>query len=110
MAHLPIACTLDAAALRAGAADLLPGLVAAAIHVAPLPDGLRLTLPAVGDTLRHVAAVLDRERRCCAFLRFALEVPPGGAPFVLDVTGPPGTGAYLATLAAALMPRTSDAP
>lgn len=102
MTDLPIACTLDAAALRARSAELLPGLLEAARAVSPLAEGMRLTLPATSELLARAMAVVDGERQCCPFLRFVIEVPPGGADCALEVTGPPGTRDYLVALAATL--------
>jgi hypothetical protein len=90
--------------LRLRAADLLPGVAAAATKVEPLPDGVRLTIAATSTNWTRIAAAVDRERQCCPFLRFILTVPAAGAPFTLDVTGPPGTQEYLLALAAALPP------
>ena len=101
MTESPIVCTLTGAELRAGRDELLPGVVASAVARRELPDGLRLELPPSGEQLRRVAVMIDRERRCCRFLTFRLEVGADGAPFVLEVTGPPGTREFLAGLAAA---------
>jgi len=98
----PIACALTPEELRAGSDDLLPGLAARARTVAPLPDGVRLELAPTTEALAHAARVVDRERRCCPFLRFTLVVAPDGGPVTLDVTGPPGTRDLLGGLAAEL--------
>ena len=98
----PVACTLTPEQLRADAADLLPGLFAAARAVAWLPDGVRLTLDAADGLLARVAAVIERERGCCRFLRFTLDVAPGHGPVTLEVTGPPGARAVLEAAADAL--------
>jgi len=47
--------------------------------------------------------VIERERGCCPFLRFTLDVAPGHGPVTLEVTGPPGTRAVLEA-AAGLLP------
>jgi len=99
MTGSPIACTLTEAELRAGRDELLPGVVASATARRELPDGLRLELAPSSEQLRRVASLIDRERQCCRFLTFRLEVGAEGAPFVLDVTGPPGTREFLATVA-----------
>jgi hypothetical protein len=100
----PLACTLGGADLRCRADDLLPGLAALAHERTALPEGWRLAFRPTPECLRRVADVIERERHCCAFLHFELTVPPGGAPFVLTVTGPPGTGASLAGLPEASTP------
>lgn len=42
-----------------------------------------------------VAQMIDAERRCCRFLRFTLATEPDNGSIVLEVTGPPGTIAFL---------------
>ena len=94
----PVACTLTAGQLREDAADLLPGLIAAARAVAWQPEGVTLTLDAADGLLTRIAAVIERERGCCAFLRFTLDVAPGRGPVTFEVTGPAGTRAVLEAL------------
>src|SRR5437868_9390343 len=53
----------------------LPSLIQAAHE---LPNGLALELPV--EALAAVADFIDRERRCCPFLRFELHVAPAGGP------------------------------
>jgi hypothetical protein len=96
--HAPIACTLGGDTLRCRADELLPGLAARAASRETIAEGWRLTFAPEAGALARIADVVEHERRCCAFLRFALEVPSDGAPFVLTVDGPPGTGAFLAGL------------
>ena len=98
----PVACTLTAEQLREGAADLLPGLFAMARAVDWQPDGATLTFEAADDLLARIAAVIERERRCCAFLRFTLDVAPDFGPVTLAVTGPEGTRAVLEATAGVL--------
>ena len=42
--------------------------------------------------------MLDAERQCCRFLRFRLTVEPNLGPIVLELSGPPGTEEFLASL------------
>jgi hypothetical protein len=100
MAEPPIACTLSLDELRASADSLLPGLIRDGRHVTTLPDGISIELDATSETLRRVVDVIERERRCCAFLRFELEVPPNGGVLSLTVTGPEGSAPLFADLAA----------
>ena len=98
MSDLPLACTLNAAELTRPRDSLLPGIVARAQSVEPLPEGARWRFAPSHEFFVAVAAVIDAERRCCPFLRFDLVVEPGGGPVSLTVTGPPGTAAFLAGL------------
>jgi hypothetical protein len=105
MADLPIACTLTADAPRCGAADLLPGLAAEADAVQAAADGVRLEFAAgASGVVTRIAGVIERERRCCQFLHFRLEVSAGSGPITLALSGPPGTGAFLAGLHPAFAP------
>lgn len=94
--HPPFSC--DAGALDPDARtahfawirDELPGLVQTAHE---LTNGLALQLSV--ETLPAVALFIDRERRCCPFLRFGLEVEPEGGGLWLRLTGPDGVAEFL---------------
>jgi hypothetical protein len=98
MKTLPIACTLTPGDLAARRDELLPGLVARAQERAERPDGFAWRFEARTDVLQAIAGAIDRERQCCAFLRFELTVEPGGGPVWLSVSGPAGTKELLADL------------
>jgi hypothetical protein len=98
MSELPVACTLTADQQRCRAAELFPGLATRAETRTWTAEGIRFTFAPDSTNLDAIARIIDRERRCCAFLRFELVVPPGGGAFVLDLSGPPGTRAFLAAL------------
>lgn len=98
MSPQPIACTFTAHELTCGAADLLPGLAEVAESVRAIPEGVRFEFVAAEGLVPRIAAVMERERQCCQFMRFCLEVSPGLGPIVLLIDGPPGTGAFLAGL------------
>ena len=98
MAELPIACELTTAALSARRAGLLADLRQRAHTREPLPDGCRLRFSPADDTLMLIARVVDAERHCCRFLRFNITVEPGDGPISLELTGPPGTSEFIASL------------
>ena len=98
MSDLPIACTLSPSDLRDASTMLLPGLARSAAKRELLADGLRLTFDADRGVVARIAAVIDRERECCRFLRFAMVVPADCAQVQLEVTGPPGTGDFMRDL------------
>jgi hypothetical protein len=98
MSATPIACTLTPDQLRCESAELLPGLCTIAEARAWTSAGIQLVFAPRSEHLQTIARVVDRERTCCAFLTFHLEVPAAGGQFVLDVTGPPGTTEFLAGL------------
>src|SRR5215203_6159477 len=101
MPDLPIVCTLSAADRSGRREDLLPGLLGTASEATETEWGFRFRFDSSsGTTLARIAAVLDRERQCCRFFRFALTVPQDLGPVWLEVSGPEGTKAFLADLAA----------
>ena len=59
----------------------------------PLPDGYAWRFDA--GALDELARWIAHERRCCPFLRFALELAPDDGPLWLRLTGPAGTHEFL---------------
>jgi hypothetical protein len=100
MKDMPIACSLDPAAVRAGRVGLLPGLAARAVRVDELADGLQLRFAPASGILSEIAAVIDAERQCCRFLQFDLRVEQDGGPIALSLTGPSGTREFVSQLIA----------
>jgi hypothetical protein len=98
MGDLPIACTLTPDALRARRDGLLADLLQRAERSDWSGDGLCLHFTAASDTLSAIAGAIEAERRCCRFLRFTVTVEPDEGPMRLELTGPPGTREFLASL------------
>ena len=98
MIDLPIVCTLTPSALQARRGGMLSKLLERAQDHEARPQGYRLRFAATEDTLLAIARTVDAERQCCRFLRFSITVEPDGGPVSLELTGPPGTGAFIATL------------
>ena len=95
---LPIACTLTPETIRTRRAKLLPGLVARAEQGEAVDQGYRFRFRADADTFGAITEVINAERQCCRFLRFHLTVEPDLGPLWLELTGPPGTRAFLEAL------------
>jgi hypothetical protein len=98
MTELPIVCSLDARHLAARLAALREGAFGDAAAIERLPNGLRCRFNAAGDIVARLGALIDAERQCCRFLRFALAVEPGLGQVTLEMTGPPGTAEFLASM------------
>jgi hypothetical protein len=62
-------------------------------EIRDLPDGLAFRFPA--DEYDAVAQFVARERLCCPFLRFVLEVAPERGQLVLSLTGVEGVAAFI---------------
>lgn len=98
MTGIPIACELSTPELAARKAGLLASVRRRATAFEQLPDGVRLTLADTADALAEVLELIRLESACCRFLRFDLAVGPADASITLTLTGPPGTGDFLASL------------
>jgi hypothetical protein len=98
MSAEPIACTLSSADLAARRASLLARVRAAVAAHEWMPDGLRLELTESAAVVDDLLELVRAEHQCCRFLHFRLELGPGAAPVTLELTGPPGTAEFLATL------------
>ncbi len=96
--EIPVACTLSADDLAGRRDSLVAGILARAERVTELPEGLRVELASEPGLLADLARFVEQERACCRFLRFALTAEPDGGPIVVEVTGPPGTGAFLRSI------------
>ncbi|HEX5436785.1 MAG TPA: hypothetical protein VFW98_06480 [Gemmatimonadaceae bacterium] len=109
MSDSPLACTLSEEGLRCAADKLLPGLAGAARTVTLLDEGLRLEFDAALGVVPRIADVIERERQCCRFLHFALDVASEGGTIALTITGPAGTRAFLESVSATLHTHAGDA-
>jgi hypothetical protein len=94
--ELPVACSLTGPELAARRAGVLAEVRRDQQEARWLPDGVALRFAAEPECLAMLGAFIELERQCCAFLRFRLTVEPGGGPIWLELTGPPGTGEFLA--------------
>ena len=93
--ELPIACSLDGRELAQRQAELRRGVLAEAEAVTRLPAGYRWQFRNSDALLSRLGEVIDAERRCCRFLRFAISADPGLGAVTLEITGPPGTADFL---------------
>ena len=98
MSDPPIACTLSHEARRCRLGELLPALATRACIVEPMTNGVRLVFDTTPGLLADVASVIERERVCCRFLRFVVDLAPDQGSVVLELSGPDGTRAFLATI------------
>ncbi len=62
-------------------------------EIRELPDGLVFQFPA--EEYDAVTEFVGRERRCCPFLTFTLEVEAEGGPLLLRLTGAEGVKDFI---------------
>lgn len=93
---LPIPCTLTPEEMRRGRESLLPGIIARAGAHEPVDGGFCFRFTSEAGLIPALAAMIEAERRCCRFLHFEVSAEPDEGPVWLAVTGPPGTGDFLA--------------
>jgi hypothetical protein len=96
--ELPMVCSLTSEALQARRLGLLSELLERAEDLEGISDGMRLRFRAAPTTLLAIARAVEAERHCCRFLRFSITVEPDNGPVLLELSGPPGTGEFLAAL------------
>jgi hypothetical protein len=84
---MPFACDMTAIPpeKRGAHHDLIRRLMTKAVEeISELPDGLAFRFPA--EQYDAVTEFVGRERLCCLFVRFALEVSPERGPLRLRLT------------------------
>ncbi|MDR8389833.1 hypothetical protein NC796_01705 [Aliifodinibius sp. S!AR15-10] len=52
-----------------------------------LPDGYRFRVPTETEMIEKAGSFMARERQCCPFFKFNLEVTPDGGPVWLKLRG-----------------------
>jgi hypothetical protein len=108
--QIPIACSLDGASARAQVEEwraLLAPLVVASER--PDPQVLRLRLRAAGPArLAELVGLAQREKACCPFFAFSLEIEPDAVTFVSTV--PPEAAGVLDRFAGLAGPRNLTQP
>ena len=92
----PFACDMTAipAGERSAHQALSRRLMTEALaELRELPDGVAFRFAA--EEYDAVVRFVDRERRCCPFLRFTLEIAPDRGPIWLRLTGAEGVKAFI---------------
>jgi hypothetical protein len=93
---VPFACDMTAipAEHRAAHHALIRRLMTDTVeHISELPDGFALRFPI--EAYDAVAEFVGRERLCCPFLTFVLEVSRDRGPVRLRLTGPEGVKGFI---------------
>ncbi|KPV52187.1 hypothetical protein SE17_16990 [Kouleothrix aurantiaca] len=91
---VPLACTLAALPDDERAAHLALGRgLLGASAARELEDGYAWSFAA--ERYDALAAFIGRERLCCPFFQFALDLAPGGGAIELRIRGPAGVKEFL---------------
>lgn len=90
-AVVPIVCELTDWDLQKRREKYLDRAAASLLGSEELSDGFRYRFSLRDLTLQDFAEIIDLERKCCPFLKFALVVEAGEEYISLDLTGPEGT-------------------
>jgi hypothetical protein len=77
---------------------MLAGLAERATSHRETAEGHVFTFDPSSETLTLLTAVVDAERQCCRWLRFAVVVEPDGGPITLTLSGPDGARQFLSAL------------
>jgi hypothetical protein len=90
---IPVACTL-AAEERPARREMIARIGRAVQEIQEREDGYAYRFDS-DAILPDLAAMIQAERRCCAFLQFRMTFAPGNGPLWLEITGPEGTREFL---------------
>lgn len=95
MVELPVVCTLNENELQRRRQEILARVKALVRGVDGLESGVALSFDGSDATLEQLTRMIQLERACCRFLRFALTAEPDGGALRLEITGPAGTRDFL---------------
>jgi len=99
MSELPVACSLDPAALKRAVPKVsCPTYCDGPMSTRRCRTAIGFASPPPMTLSGSSRARLDSERRCCRFLRFRVTVEPDEGPMLLELTGPEGTRDFLTAL------------
>ena len=94
----PIACRLPEAEQRTRQQALQREVFGGVEECRELADGYALRFPGDAAWTETLAAFIRFERDCCPFFTFELRCEPHGGPLWLQLRGPEGTKAFVASL------------
>lgn len=95
---IPFACDLRAipAAERAAHHHLTRRLMSKEVEeIQEMPDGFGFSFRFAAEEYEAVTQFVFRERLCCPFLQFTLEVTPARGPLWLHLSGPAGVKPFI---------------
>jgi hypothetical protein len=96
--EIPLVCLPQAIPVkyRRRHLELREYLIQAALGIEEASNGYRMRFQNDGETIINVAEFVTLERLCCPFLRFTIDIAPGGRAVWLFMTGAEGAKEVLA--------------
>ena len=93
----PLICNMDVftAAQRKAHIQTTTQLVEAVQNIREVENGYGFAFPNETDFISRIAEFIARERLCCPFLKFTLNVVSNSEPVSLSLIGPVGTQEFL---------------
>ncbi len=93
----PFACNMSAIppAERSLHVQAIEEVFGAVEETRELPDGYAFRLPGSADWLRKTADFIAKERLCCPFFGFRVELEPEGGALWLSLTGREGIKPFI---------------
>lgn len=94
---IPLFCNLDVltSAQRRSHVQTTIELLQAMQSVQEVENGYAFTFPNEPEFISRIAEFISKERLCCPFLKFSLNVFADSEPISLTLTGPIGTQEFL---------------
>ena len=93
----PLVCNMDVftAAQHEAHIQTTTQLVEAVQSIQEVKNGYAFSFPNETDFISRIAEFIARERLCCPFLKFTLNVVSNSEPVSLSLIGPVGTQEFL---------------
>lgn len=93
----PIACDLSAldSDARAEHGQISEAVLGSVTNIRERPGGYAFRLPTETEMIQEAAVFIARERQCCPFFDFTLEVERDEGPVWLSISGREGVGQYI---------------
>ncbi|MEM8487856.1 MAG: hypothetical protein AAF564_20060 [Bacteroidota bacterium] len=98
MKSLPVVCELSSEALAQRKATTLTELFSEVQELQPLRSGYRFRFEVSDQLLTNIVEMINKERKCCRFMDFELQIAAAEGPVWLAVSGPAGTRDFLESL------------
>ncbi len=92
---LPIVCSLDSQELQDRKETTLKTLFEKVQETKRLAGGIAFRFEASDGLLASIVEVINKERKCCRFLDFQLQVTADEGPVWLTLSGPEGAVPFL---------------